>query len=160
MHSWVTRASWPDCQGTRRLPGAGRFDACFTSAASTVKTERALAIQAYDYFAALSFGTVAGLASSYFVPDLLATPLATIAGMGVGMLSAFPLLGLFMFLLGGFEIIVMSMQIGMVAGMVGVMTGASGVGTAALAGALTGLVIQLLLHLTNSVYHGEVIPHE
>ena len=76
------------------------------------------------------------------------------------MLSAFPLLGLFMFLLGGFEIIVMSMQIGMVAGMVGVMTGASGAGTAALAGALTGLVIQLLLYLTNCVYHGEVIPHE
>ena len=71
------------------------------------------------------------------------------------MASAFPLLGLFSFFLGGFEILVMSMQIGMIAGMVGVMIG-GGAAQAAVAGGMTGLAIQLLLHLADRSLHGEV----
>ena len=126
--------------------------------------ERAIAIRAFDYFAALSFGAVAALSSWYLIPDSLPSPLAMIAGMGVGMVSALPLLGLFMFLLGGFEIIVMSMQIGMLAGMIGIMTGVltdgEVVAPVVMAGAMTGLTIQVLLHATDHTLHGEVSRHD
>ncbi|MCH7533144.1 MAG: hypothetical protein IIB36_15515 [Gemmatimonadetes bacterium] len=115
-----------------------------------------VAIRAFDYSAAVSFGAVAALASSFLVPDLLPTPFALLAGMVIGMASAFPLLGLFSWLLGGFEILMMSMQIGMLAGMLGVMTDSQGPARVALVGALTGLAVQLLLHVADGALHGEV----
>jgi len=115
-----------------------------------------VAIRAFDYSAAVSFGAVAALASSFLVPDLLPTPFALLAGMVIGMASAFPLLGLFSWLLGGFEILMMSMQIGMLAGMLGVMTDSQGPARVALVGALTGLAVQLILHVADGALHGEV----
>ena len=115
-----------------------------------------VAIRAFDYSAAVSFGAVAALASSFLVPDLLPTPFALLAGMVIGMASAFPLLGLFSWLLGGFEILMMSMQIGMLAGMLGVMTDSQGPARVALVVALTGLAVQLLLHVADGALHGEV----
>ena len=115
-----------------------------------------VAIRAFDYSAAVSFGAVAALASSFLVPDLLPTPFALLAGMVIGMASAFPLLGLFSWLLGGFQILMMSMQIGMLAGMLGVMTDSQGPARVALVGALTGLAVQLLLHVADGALHGEV----
>ena len=115
-----------------------------------------VAIRAFDYSAALSTVAVAALASSFLVPDLLPTPFALLAGMVIGMASAFPLLGLFSWLLGGFEILMMSMQIGMLAGMLGVMTDSQGPARVALVGALTGLAVQLLLHVADGALHGEV----
>jgi hypothetical protein len=125
-----------------------------------MKAERAVAIAAYDYFAALTFGTAAALSAWFLVPDVLPTPVAMVAGMGVGTVAAFPLLGLFSFILGGFEIVVMSMQIGMLAGMVGVMIGDDGVLPVIMAGALTGLAIQFFLHLTDRALRGEVAQHD
>ena len=124
-----------------------------------MKAEHAVAIRTFDYLAAVSFGTAAALSSWYLVPDALPAPLAMMAGMGVGVASAFPLLGLFSFLLGGFEILVMSMQIGMVAGMTGAAIGGSTVAQVAVAGAMIGLAIQLLLHLVDRSLHGEVSHH-
>ncbi len=121
-----------------------------------MKAEHASAIRTFDYLAAVSFGAAAALSSWYLVPEALPAPLAMIVGMGVGAASAFPLLGLFSFLLGGFEILVMSMQIGMLAGMTGVVIGGSTVARVAVAGAMTGLAIQLLLHLADRSLHGEV----
>ncbi len=115
-----------------------------------------VAIRAFDYSAAVSFGAVAALASSFLVPDLLPTPFALLAGMVIGMASAFPLLGLFSWLLGGFEILMMSMQIGMLAGMLGAMTDSQGPARVALVGALTGLAVQLILHVADGALHGEV----
>ncbi len=115
-----------------------------------------VAIRTFDYSAAVAFGAIAALASSFLIPDLLPTPFALLAGMVMGMASAFPLLGLFSWLLGGFEILMMSMQIGMLAGMLGVMTDSQGPVRVALVGALTGLAVQLLLHVADRALHGEV----
>jgi hypothetical protein len=125
-----------------------------------MKPERAVALAVYDYFAAVTFGVGAALSASFLVPGLLPTPLAMLAGMGVGLVAAFPLLGLFSYLLGGFEIVVMSMQIGMLAGMVGVLIGEEGVAEIILAGAVTGLVIQGLLDVADRRLRGEVIRHD
>ena len=125
-----------------------------------IKPERAVAIALYDYFAAATFGVAAALSAWALVPGLLPTPLAMLAGMGVGLVAAFPLLGVFSYLLGGFEIVVMSMQIGMLAGMVGGMMGGDGVAQVALAGAVTGLVIQGLLDVADRRLRGEVIRHD
>jgi hypothetical protein len=121
-----------------------------------MKTEQILAVRAYDTVASLCFGAAAGLAAWFVVPGSLPMPAAMVLGMVVGFVSAFPLLALFSFLLGGFEIIVMSMQIGMVAGMVGVMSGADGPVAVATVGALVGLTVHALLYLTSRVLHGEV----
>ncbi len=125
-----------------------------------MKAEHASAIRTFDYLAAVSFGAAAALSSWYLVPEVLPPPLAMIVGMGLGMASAFPLLGFFSFLLGGFEILVMSMQIGMLAGMTGVVIGGSTVAQVAVTGAMTGLAIQLLLHLADRSLHGEVTRHD
>lgn len=117
---------------------------------------RRVAIRTFDYFAALAFGATAALSSWYLIPDLLPTPLAMVAGMAVGLAAAFPLLGLFSFLLGGFEILVMSLQIGMFAGMMGPMVGGDALGPVAIVGALTGFAVQFLLHMTDRALHGEV----
>jgi len=123
-----------------------------------MKSEHALAIRTFDYFAAVSFGAAAALAAWYLVPDFLPAPLAMVAGMVVGMVAAFPLLGLFSYLLGGFEILMMSLQIGMFAGMAGAMVGGDLVGPAAMAGVLTGGLVQFLLHMADRSLHGEVRP--
>lgn len=124
-----------------------------------MKRENAAAIRAYDYLAALSFGSMAALTAWWLIPASLPAPLAMLLGMGVGLMSAFPLLALFTLLLGGFEIVMMSMQIGMFAGMAGVMAGEAALVTAVLAGALMGLVVHVLLHVTDRVLHGEVRRH-
>ncbi len=123
-----------------------------------IRPEHAVAIRAFDYFAAASYGAVAALASWLLVPDVLPTPIAMIAGMVVGMAAAFPLLGLLSVLLAGLEVVMMSMQIGMFAGMVGAMLGAGPTALAAGAGVTTGLVVQLLLHVADRSLHGEVSP--
>ena len=125
-----------------------------------MRAEHAAAIRAFDYCAAVCFGAVAALSSWYLVSDTLPAPLAMVLGMAVGMASAFPLLGLFSFLLGGFEIIVMSMQIGMLAGMIGVMTGSTTAAQVALVGAAGGFAIQCVLHVADRTLRGEVLGHE
>ena len=125
-----------------------------------MKRRSAFAIGAFDYFAALSFGVMAALAGWLVVADRLPMPLAMPAGMGIGVVAALPLFGLFSFLLGGFEIIVMSMQIGMLAGMLGAMLGSGPMADAALAGAAAGLGVQLLLDVANRTLRGEVLLHD
>ena len=126
---------------------------------SIMKPERALAIGVYDYFASLTFGVAAATAAWFLVPDLLPTPLAMVMGMGVGVIAAFPLLGLFTYILGGFEIIVMSMQIGMIAGMIGVMMGDQPLAPVLMAGAAAGFAVQCVLDMANRALRGEV-SHE
>ena len=121
-----------------------------------MRPERALAIGVYDYFASLTFGVAAATAAWFLVPDLLSTPLAMVAGMGVGVVAAFPLLGLFAYFLGGFEIIVMSMQIGMLAGMIGVMMNGESLLTMLGAGAGAGLAVQCVLDVADRMLRGEV----
>lgn len=121
-----------------------------------MKPEHAAWIRVFDYAAAVSFGTGASLAAWFVVPDALPAPVAMVLGMVVGVAAAFPLLGLLSVLLGGFEILVMSAQIGMVAGMVGAMVGGGSAAQAAGIGALCGFVIQCLLHLVDRSLHGEV----
>jgi hypothetical protein len=125
-----------------------------------MKRPSAFAIGAFDYFAAFSFGVVAALAAWLVVGDRLPMPVAMPAGMVIGVVAAFPLFGLFSFLLGGFEIIVMSMQIGMLAGMLGAMLGSGPMADAALAGAAAGLDVQLLLDVVNRILRGEVPLHD
>jgi hypothetical protein len=124
-----------------------------------VKREHSLAIRAFDYFAAACFGAGTAVSASLLVPDSLAAPAAMLLGMVVGIVAASLLLGVFMLLLGGFEIVVMSMVIGMFAGMTGVMSGADNLGGVALAGMLVGLGIQVLLHGSDSKLHGKVEHH-
>jgi len=118
--------------------------------------KHAAAIRAFDYGAAICFGAVAAGASWLLVPDTLPGILAMLVGMGVGVAAAVPLLGIFSALLGGFEIVVMSMQIGMVAGMLGAMTGAGDLVVVAGEGAIVGLAIQLILHVLDRYLSGEV----
>jgi hypothetical protein len=121
-----------------------------------MKAEHASWIRAFDYSAALSFGAGAALASWFVVPDAIPAPVAMVAGMLVGVVAAFPLLGIFSFVLGGFEILVMSAQIGMIAGMVGAMTDSASAVQVAGGGALCGFMIQAVLHLADRSLHGEV----
>lgn len=124
-----------------------------------MKPERALALGLYDYFAATTFGVAAASASWLLIPDAFGPILMMLAGMVVGLVAAFPLLGFFSYVMGGFEIIVMSMQIGMLAGMAGGMMIEESLGTAVTAGALVGLVVQCVLDVANRMLRGEV-PHD
>ena len=124
-----------------------------------MKPEHASAIRAFDYFAAVCFGTVAATAASFVVPDALPAPLAMLAGMIVGTICAFPVLGILSYLLAGLELVMMAMQIGMISGMVGVMV-SGGTAESAIAGASAGITIQLLLHIADRRMHGEVTLHE
>jgi hypothetical protein len=85
-------------------------------------------------------------------------PLAMAAGMALGMVAAFPVLMVFGALLGGFEILMMSMQTGMLAGMAGVTAGSESPGILMLTGAAAGGVVQFLLHMTDLRLHGERLP--
>ncbi|MDX1647702.1 MAG: hypothetical protein R3304_11210, partial [Longimicrobiales bacterium] len=77
-------------------------------------------------------------------------------GMVLGAVSTLPLVALFSWLAGGFEILVLSMQAGMLAGMTGAMTGSASPGGAAFEGLLVGLIVQLLLHALDRTLGGEV----
>ena len=77
--------------------------------------------------------------------------------MIIGMIIALPLLMLFTSLLGGFEIIMVSMQVGMLAGMAGVMTPYNTLPGLLATGAVVGLLIQFLLHMSDIKLHGEVL---
>jgi hypothetical protein len=125
-----------------------------------MKRPSVFAIGAFDYFAAFSFGVVAALAAWLVVPDPFPMPVAMLAGMGIGVLAALPLFGLFSFLLGGFEIIVMSMQIAMLSGMIGAMLGSGPMGDAVLVGGAAGLGVQFILDVANRMLHGEVHLHD
>ncbi len=125
-----------------------------------MKPEHAFAIGAYDYFAAYTFGVVAATSAWFVVPALLPMPLAMVVGMAVGVVSVFPLFGFFSYVLGGFEIIVMSMQIAMVTGMVGVMMGDGTIIPVVVAGGGTGLAIQFILDVANRRMRGEVIHND
>jgi hypothetical protein len=114
------------------------------------------AIRAFDYLAAVSLGASAALGAWWLVPDGLPGVLAMILGMVVGTLAAVPVFVLFTWLLGGFEIVMMAMQIGMIAGMGAPMIAGGTVTSVAMAGAGVGLVIQMLLHALDRSLHGEV----
>ncbi len=123
------------------------------------KIQNAIAIRAYDYLAAVIFGVTAALVASILIPDATPRLLAMVLGMVVGMASAFPVLALLTFVLGGFEIFALSMQVGMFAGMVGAMTGSEGLFSIAAEGAMVGLLVQLLLHAVDRSLRGEVELH-
>ncbi len=114
-------------------------------------------IRAFDLLSSLSLGAVSALASSFLLPDAWWPPVAMIAGMGLGIVAALPVFGLLASLLGGFETVVMTMQVGMLAGMAGAMMRTSPSGLAALAGAGVGLAIHLLLRAYDRSLHGEVV---
>jgi hypothetical protein len=124
------------------------------------KVENALAIRAFDYVAALCFGAVAALAAWFLVSDSLSPLLVMPLGMLVGMASALPLLAILSQVLGGFELLVLSMQVGMFAGMAGAMTGSATVFEVGSEGAMVGLMIQILLHVVDRYVGGEVTLDE
>ena len=116
------------------------------------------ALRAYDYAAAASLGAVAALGSWWIVPHVLPVPLAMILGMIIGTVASVPVFILFSWMLGGFEIVMLAMQIGMIAGMGAPMIANGTAASVAAAGAGAGLVIQLLLHALDRSLHGEVTP--
>lgn len=113
-------------------------------------------VRAFDYVAAASFGAAAATVAWAVVPEALPGLLEMGAGMLAGALAVLPLLGLFSWMLGGFEILVLAMQAGMFAGMVGVMTDSSTASDVAFEGVLVGLLVQLLLHGVDRSLGGEV----
>ena len=125
-----------------------------------VRPDHAPALRAFDYSAAAVFGAAAGvvgrLATRALIPDLLPGILGMPVGMVTGVLAVLPLLGLFNALLGGFEILVMSMIVGMSAGMAGAMAGGPAGAQAATVGVIVGLAVQALLHLADRTLKGRV----
>jgi len=119
--------------------------------------EHKLAIRAFDYVAALAIGAAAAVVAWWVVPDSLPGVLEMALGMVIGLITAVPLLAAFMVVLGGFEILMMSTQIGMVAGMAAPMIQGGTWGSVALAGAGIGLVVQLVLRALDRSLHGEVV---
>jgi hypothetical protein len=120
------------------------------------RAEHAVAIRGFDYLAAASLGAAAAVSSWFILPEALPGSLAMLLGMGIGVLAVLPLFGLFSAILGGFEIIVLSSQVGMFAGMLGAMTSAPGPLVVAREGVVLGLGIQLLLHVIDRSMRGEV----
>lgn len=118
--------------------------------------EHAAAIRAFDYVCALCLGASAALGSWWLVPDALPGVVAMALGMLIGTVAALPAFAFFTWLLGGFEIVMMAMQIGMLAGMAAPMIQGGTVASVAMAGAGVGFVIQLLLHALDRSLHGEV----
>ena len=91
-----------------------------------------------------------------WVPDGTPGALAMPLGMVVGVVAATPVLFLLNWILGGFEVLMLAMQIGMLAGMAAPMIRGGTPGSVALAGAGVGLVVQLLLHALDRSLHGDV----
>ncbi len=114
------------------------------------------ALRLFDYACALSFGATAALAAWWLVPDGTPGALAMPLGMVVGVVAATPVLFLLNWILGGFEVLMLAMQIGMLAGMAAPMIRGGTPGSVALAGAGVGLVVQLLLHALDRSLHGDV----
>lgn len=113
-------------------------------------------LRAFDYLAAGAFGAAGAGVAWLVVPS---TPLAVVdmlLGMVVGMIAAVPLLGLFSWILGGFEVVVVSLQAGMFSGMVGAMTASETIRDVVLEGLLVGLIVQLLVHAADRIVGGEV----
>jgi len=113
-------------------------------------------LRAFDYLAAAAFGAAGAAAAWWIVPTLPSVILEMFLGMLVGMVSALPLLGILSWVLGGFEIVVLSMQVGMFAGMLGAMTTSSATSDVAFEGMLVGLLVQLLVHAVDRSLGGEV----
>lgn len=105
------------------------------------------------------FGGAAAVAAWHVVPSALGIVPAMLLGMLVGLVAVLPLLLLLTSILGGFELIVLSMQAGMFAGMTGAMSGSAHWPGAARDGVIVGLLIQVLLHAVDSWMGGEV-PHD
>ncbi len=122
-----------------------------------MRPAHALFLRVSDYIFAIIYGVVATTASYYLIPDEWPMPLLMSAGMLVGTLSAFPLLAIFSVLLGGFEVIMMSMQIGMLGGMAGGIIGGASINLPLIAGASVGAAVQLFLHISDLKYHGEAL---
>lgn len=120
------------------------------------QVENAVLLRAFDYVAAAALGVVAASAAWALVPAPPHMLVEMLLGMVVGALSALPLLAVFSWILGGFEIVVLSMQVGMVAGMMGAMTTSSSLGEVAFEGLMAGLLVQFLIHAVDRSMEGEV----
>lgn len=120
------------------------------------KVEHAILLRAFDYVAAAALGVVAATAAEALVPSPPHVLVEMLLGMVVGALSALPLLALFSWILGGFEIVVLSMQVGMLAGMMGAMTTSTSFRDVAFEGLIVGLLVQLLIHGVDRSMGGEV----
>lgn len=120
------------------------------------KVEHAVLLRAFDYVAAAALGVVAATATEALVPSPPHVLVEMLLGMMVGALSALPLLALFSWILGGFEIVVLSMQVGMLAGMMGAMTTSTSFRDVAFEGLIVGLLVQLLIHGVDRSMGGEV----
>ena len=118
--------------------------------------KHAAAIRAFDYLVAATLGASAALGSWWVVPEMLPGVMGMLLGMLVGTLAALPAFVFFTWLLGGFEIVMMAMQIGMLAGMAAPMIAGGTAGSVALAGVGVGLMVHLLLHALDRSLHGEV----
>ncbi|MDH3208304.1 MAG: hypothetical protein OEO79_17010 [Gemmatimonadota bacterium] len=121
-----------------------------------VQVRHAVLLRAFDYLAAILFGGAAAMAAWLAIPASYPMASEMLLGMVVGIVAALPLLGFFSWLLGGFEILVLSMQVGMFAGMVGAMTTSTDLGDVAFEGALVGVMVQLLVHVVDRSLGGEV----
>lgn len=124
----------------------------------SLRPPHAAALRAFDYAAALALGATACLGSWWIVPDGLPGIVAMMLGMLVGTLVVLPLFALLNWIMSGFELVMMGMQVAMLAGMGGPMIMGGTPGRVALAGAGVGLVVQLLLHALDRSLHGEVRP--
>lgn len=120
------------------------------------QVEHAAVLRAFDYVAAAALGVVAATAAEVLVPSPPHMLVEMLLGMVVGALSALPLLALFSWILGGFEIVVLSMQVGMLAGMMGSMTTSTSFRDVAFEGLIVGLLVQLLIHGVDRSMGGEV----
>lgn len=120
------------------------------------KVEHAVLIRGFDYVAAAALGVVAATTAEVLVPSPPHVLVEMLLGMVVGALSALPLLALFSWILGGFEIVVLSMQVGMLAGMMGAMTTSTSFRDVAFEGLIVGLLVQLLIHGVDRSMGGEV----
>jgi hypothetical protein len=120
--------------------------------------EHPAAIRLFDYACALALGATSALCAWWVVPDALPGIVAMVLGMAVGFVAALPLFALLNWILGGFELVMMAMQISMLAGMAAPMIRGGTPGSVALAGAGVGFVVQLLLHALDRALHGEVEP--
>jgi hypothetical protein len=114
------------------------------------------AIRLFDYASAVAFGAVSALGAWWAVPETLPGVLSMALGMIVGLVAAVPLFAVLNWILGGFEIVMMAMQIAMLAGMAAPMIRGGTAGSVVVAGAGVGLVVQLLLHALDRSLHGEV----
>jgi hypothetical protein len=122
----------------------------------SLRPPHAAAIRAFDYAAALALGATACLGSWWIVPDGLPGIVAMMLGMFVGLVVVLPLFALLNWILSGFELVMMGMQVAMLAGMGGPMIMGGTPARIALAGAGVGFVVQLLLHALDRSLHGEV----